>query len=344
MFDLKTLVSFTIGVLVLCGFVIFIARALPEGKANRWRMMRQLEKFSPLLISLVWIGYGVLHLTSPSSASKQIPSLLGPWRDLLFAASGAAEIALGLLSISAGWRRLAFMLQLGMLLALAPFVVFMLVNDEAMADMAGAMPLPLARLVLVFHNILLFLWIQWAYDNESAPAERIRRDRVRWSSVLQSPVTLVAVVMLCANVAGFTVIAGAPWPPMLGSLWGMACLASGALIGFVFGVPRWVGSSSDNHNDVYKPNTNIEKLSDWLTKIVVGVGLVEFHQLGPTIEWLSGIYAKGVVLSSDQTGTIQQAKALAAGIIVYFFVTGMIQGFLLTRMFLSRAWRIEERV
>jgi hypothetical protein len=46
---------------------------------------------------------------------------------------------------------------------------------------------------------------------------------------------------------------------------------------------RAARADRDRHNELYKPNTNIEKLSDWLTKIVVGVGLVTFHELGPTI-------------------------------------------------------------
>jgi uncharacterized membrane protein len=341
MLDPKTLMSFAIGGLVFCGFVIFLARALPESKSSEWRMMKQLEVLSPLLISLVWIGYGVLHLTSPGSALKQMPAALGPWRPELFAASGAAEIALGLLSISGAWRRLAFLLQLSMLVALAPFVIFLLTRDEAMTDLVGRMPLPVARLVLVFHNILLFLWIQWAYNRKPAPDLTSPRDWTRWTSALRSPVTLVAAVMLGANVAGFVVILGAPWQPVLGGLWGMACLACGALIGFVFGVPRWVGSRADRRDELYRPNANIEKLSDWLTKIVVGVGLVEFHQIGPTIGWLSGIFAAGAALKSGRTGTPEEAKALAAGIVVYFFVTGMIQGFLLTRMFLSRAWQTD---
>jgi hypothetical protein len=69
-------------------------------------------------------------------------------------------------------------------------------------------------------------------------------------------------------------------------LWMMACLAVGAGIGFLFGIPR-AGSNnppsarasnqtaaltSTAATDDYqgRPNTNLEEVSDWLTKIIVG--------------------------------------------------------------------------
>ena len=89
----------------------------------------------------------------------------------------------------------------------------------------------------------------------------------------------------------------------------------------------------------YVPNANIEKVSDWLTKIVVGVGLVELHELGPTIVRMSDAFAAGVVPRPGMTGTPEEARAFASAMIVYFFAAGIIQGFLLTRMFLTRAWQ-----
>jgi hypothetical protein len=62
-----------------------------------------------------------------------------------------------------------------------------------------------------------------------------------------------------------------------------AFLLLGALTGFLFGVPR-VRSTSDSSNSEtskspltfslrgYQANTNLEQISDWLTKIIVGCG------------------------------------------------------------------------
>ncbi len=121
-----------------------------------------------------------------------------------------------------------------------------------------------------------------------------------------------------------------------------AGLASGALIGFVFGVPKWVGLKIGSPRERYQPNANIEKLSDWLTKIVVGVGLVELHELGPALGRMSDVFAKGAALRPGRTSSFEEAHAFANGIIVYFVAAGVIQGFLLTRMFLTRAWQTDE--
>lgn len=51
----------------------------------------------------------------------------------------------------------------------------------------------------------------------------------------------------------------------------------GGMIGFLFGVPRKNLAAEANNNRLagrsYTPNTNLEHISDWLTKIIVGVGL-----------------------------------------------------------------------
>ena len=60
----------------------------------------------------------------------------------------------------------------------------------------------------------------------------------------------------------------------------------GGLLGFLFGIPRTLqGDSADDsrRNEgsgtesrlAYRPNTSLEQISDWLTKILVGVGLTQ---------------------------------------------------------------------
>jgi len=55
-----------------------------------------------------------------------------------------------------------------------------------------------------------------------------------------------------------------------------ASTVAGSLVGFLFGVPQYRRpdhSSTRNANSTTTPNTNLEQISDWLTKIIVGVGL-----------------------------------------------------------------------
>jgi hypothetical protein len=50
--------------------------------------------------------------------------------------------------------------------------------------------------------------------------------------------------------------------------------AVGGIVGFLFGIPRSPQETS-GANTQYQANTNLEQVSDWLTKILVGVGLVQ---------------------------------------------------------------------
>jgi len=77
-------------------------------------------------------------------------------------------------------------------------------------------------------------------------------------------------------------------PPLLLTelLVGAASISVGSLLGFLFGMPRaMVAPSTSEETDAaapmtYRPSTNLEQVSDWLTKILIGVGLVELRQIG----------------------------------------------------------------
>jgi hypothetical protein len=84
-----------------------------------------------------------------------------------------------------------------------------------------------------------------------------------------------------------------------GVLFAGAFLALGSLAGFLFGIPyanqqQNTGQQVEGETAVmaeptrqadernlrlYRPNTNLEQISDWLTKILVGVGLVQLTQV-----------------------------------------------------------------
>lgn len=57
----------------------------------------------------------------------------------------------------------------------------------------------------------------------------------------------------------------------------LASFAVGGLLGFMFGVP---GTDQNNPSRTDgRPRTNLELIADWLTKILLGAGLVEFKSL-----------------------------------------------------------------
>ena len=78
-------------------------------------------------------------------------------------------------------------------------------------------------------------------------------------------------------------------------------------------------------------NTNLEQISDWLTKIIVGVTLVEIK---PAIERLDN--AASVIAGSLGTGA--DYKSFAYALLIYFSTSGFLGSYLLTRLFLQRAF------
>ncbi|WP_425618554.1 hypothetical protein NA78x_002263 [Anatilimnocola sp. NA78] len=124
------------------------------------------------------------------------------------------------------------------------------------------------------------------------------------------------------------------FPPIF---WAASALACGALLGFLFGVPKVHQAdlqAKDGGPAVDEPryrqlvNTNVEEISDWLTKIIVGVGLVQLTQIPPNFQRLAEY------LAADQYD-----PGFAGGLVAFFAVTGFLSGYLLTRLFLAEAFR-----
>ncbi|MBN2303973.1 MAG: hypothetical protein JXQ72_05825 [Anaerolineae bacterium] len=125
----------------------------------------------------------------------------------------------------------------------------------------------------------------------------------------------------------------------------MATLAVGILLGFLFGIPRTpeLGELPDQVQDEsgqsqphvrYRPNTNLEQISDWLTKILVGVGLTQITKVPEGFDALAVYLAEG--LSTD-TAINPAHKVFAAMIIVYALVGGFLLSYLWSRLFLQSA-------
>ena len=134
-----------------------------------------------------------------------------------------------------------------------------------------------------------------------------------------------------------------------------ACAASmsGVLVGFIFGVPftrdapppaakpdnkEAPGSGAQSQSTAaqpsyYKANTSLEQISDWLAKMLVGVGLVEIKAIPPHLQSLARYIALGL-------GGEGAAETLSLAILIYFPVCGFLFGFLWARIYLRR-WFVE---
>jgi hypothetical protein len=127
-------------------------------------------------------------------------------------------------------------------------------------------------------------------------------------------------------------------------LWATACFMAGFLGGFLFGVPKVVdnapqpGTGTPNPSSApftQRPNTNLEQISDWLTKIIVGLGLVELKgvpsHLRNAATWMAESF-------STTTAPNQAAISFAGSLIIYFSILGFLAGYLLTLLFLAGAF------
>ncbi|MFD8594363.1 hypothetical protein ACFV1L_05130 [Kitasatospora sp. NPDC059646] len=127
---------------------------------------------------------------------------------------------------------------------------------------------------------------------------------------------------------------------VLGS--GLAIVAAAALsggsLGFLFGIPRAVAADSRDAAPgaggtgrvPYAANTNLEQVSDWLTKLLIGAGLTQLGTIDRTVRSLLDAL-------SPSLGGRPDSKAFAAAMILAFLVLGFLVGWLLTRLLLASA-------
>jgi hypothetical protein len=141
-------------------------------------------------------------------------------------------------------------------------------------------------------------------------------------------------------------------------LWCVACLAVGGVVGFLFGIPRSGGEisrtsapkgtptngttstppSAIQGRMTSRPNTNLEEVSDWLTKIIVGLGLVHLRSIEDRV-WAVSRNAAAALNATPTAADISAATALIVG----FTVMGFLCGYLYTRLFLQGAFIRSDR-
>jgi hypothetical protein len=153
-------------------------------------------------------------------------------------------------------------------------------------------------------------------------------------------------------------------------------LGTGALLGFLFGIPKVVSSGDlrnaqaaklekvvANPTDAagkplarqtdetsrdqtaspqsssgvgFTPSSNLAEVSDWLTKLLLGAGLVSLTQLGGPIGSLIRTVASGlesVPAGGEPSGI---SEVMAGGILVTYAVVGFLGGYLLTTLWYSK--------
>jgi hypothetical protein len=123
-----------------------------------------------------------------------------------------------------------------------------------------------------------------------------------------------------------------------------AAASAGALFGFIFGIPRTLDPASRAvvataakqaggpvaaSNAVMAANTNLERISDWLTTLLVGATLVQIREIAG---WI-GSLGRNLVTAGPAAN-----EALVPVIIIYYFALAFLGVYLITRLYLTSAF------
>ncbi|ESY09169.1 hypothetical protein NKK48_29015 [Mesorhizobium sp. C386A] len=123
---------------------------------------------------------------------------------------------------------------------------------------------------------------------------------------------------------------------------GLASASAGAVLGFIFGIPRTLsvaerqavanavkeGGGAEKNQAVMAINSNLERISDWLTTLLVGATLVQIKDI---IAWIGGLGSKLF------SATPPSNDAIVPVVIILFFSLSFLGIYLITRLYLTSA-------
>jgi len=119
-----------------------------------------------------------------------------------------------------------------------------------------------------------------------------------------------------------------------GMLTAIAAFLSGCVLGFLFGIPRVVSSGQLRHDKAttgtYVPSTNLAEVSDWLTKLLLGAGLVQLTHLGEPIGHLIDSIAAGLTPATAPSVPSSAAKVIAGSILFGYAAIGLLNAYVVT--------------
>ena len=171
------------------------------------------------------------------------------------------------------------------------------------------------------------------------------KPQIRWD-FYQTLALIFGVVLLCLYAWKGT----GQWRTLPISLMiAAASVAAGLFLGFLFGIPKIndkpvnpppppgnappppppPGGPVTDPPVRLKPNSNLLEISDWLTKMIVGVGLFQLSKLPGKLRLLAEYMA-------DAFGKNAVPSALVITILCYFSIFGFLLGYLWARIYLMK--------
>jgi hypothetical protein len=163
-----------------------------------------------------------------------------------------------------------------------------------------------------------------------------------WARHTTPWLVLLALGMLLGGTAWIWIYAfntpGSHWSYVaVGMLTALAALLVGFFTGFLIGVPRVVSSGQARLSErSFSPSTNLAEISDWLTKLLLGAGLVSLSHLGGPIGRLIDDVAGGLHGVTSDPAILQAAKVTAGTIMFAFAILGLLVGYIVTSTWYER--------
>jgi hypothetical protein len=137
-----------------------------------------------------------------------------------------------------------------------------------------------------------------------------------WLCVIALAVGLVAMLLYA-----LTLDAKIRWGVFgLLTVFGAAAATVGALFGFIFGVPRVVSLA----HAAGMANTNLEQISDWLTKVLVGATLTQLGHIPSAADSLF----KGM---AEAMGAGPSGKGFGGALVIFGLTAGFLASYMATR-------------
>jgi hypothetical protein len=159
---------------------------------------------------------------------------------------------------------------------------------------------------------------------ESVPGSAHRKEVGIWSGRFAGGIVSLVFVWYLVMWFGLALYTDFNWPRVIiaASAAGAAG-AVGGIVGFLFGIPRARSEASIvevGATRAFLPNTNLEQISDWLTKTIVGVGLVQFREIWTALQGVAGAVGKAIGDLPNLPGSamiLAMSTLIASGIAVF---------------------------
>ncbi len=84
------------------------------------------------------------------------------------------------------------------------------------------------------------------------------------------------------------------------------------------------------------PSTNLAEISDWLTKLLLGAGLVELTRLGKPLSTLVNAVARAMQDIPASAKPTQTSVVVASGLLAMYVVLGFLDGYVLTNVWYAK--------